>query len=100
MSDLGSLLARVSPWVWAGLCLAVAGVWVFVVPRPQLTAATGWRRFLLRWGHTLVWLLLAVSFGLRAIGWAGLADPVAAAGGLTYAAFLGALALGRGAPRD
>jgi hypothetical protein len=99
MPDLRSLLAAVSPWAWAGLCLAVAAVWVFVVPRPQLAGATGWRRFLLRWGHALVWLLLALSFGLRAAGQSGLADPVAAAGGLTYVAFLGALVISRAASR-
>jgi hypothetical protein len=100
MADFGSVLRGVSPYVWAGLCLAVAVVFALVAPKRQLAGTAGLRRFLLRWGHPLVWLLLALSFVWRAAGLAGLADPLAAAAGLTYVAFLGAMITRRVPPKN
>ncbi len=92
------------PWlIWAAVCLAVAGVYAVVVPRPKRAGATGapsppaWRRLVLRWAHALVWLLLATSCLLRAAGLAGaVPNAVALAAlplyGLFLVTFLGARA--------
>lgn len=86
--------------VWAGLLsLALAAVFTRLWPR-QAVGAAGWRYFLIRWGHAGVWLLLAVSFFLRAAGLSGLADPAAAAAGLTYLAFLAATFTRRAPPAN
>lgn len=59
------------PWaVWAVGCLVLAGVYVFVWPRPRTEAEAAarpvWRHVVLRWLHPGVWLVLASSFAVRA----------------------------------
>jgi hypothetical protein len=79
------------PWfVWAGLALVVAVVYSFVWPEKVGTAATGFRFFILRWGHALTWLLLALNFLLRGLSPSlnGAANLVALAGGGLYFLFL------------
>ncbi|MCU0494203.1 MAG: hypothetical protein MUD01_21645 [Chloroflexaceae bacterium] len=81
------------PWpVWGGLALLLALVWCFVWPSDKVSSTTGSMQFfLLRWGHALVWLLLATMCFLKASGTsmlAGWANAVGMLGGLTYAAFL------------
>ncbi len=76
------------PWiVLAAIALAVAVVYLFI----QTTGTvTGWRWLVLRWGHSLCWLLLAMAaLAKAAIGVPGpLAVPLAIAGGAVYAAFI------------
>ena len=56
------------PWfVWAGLALVVAVIYAFVWPQKAASVATGFRFFILRWGHALTWILLAVNFLLRGL---------------------------------
>jgi hypothetical protein len=79
------------PWfVWAGLALVVAVVYSFVWPQKAAAAATGFRFFILRWGHTLTWALLAINFLLRGLSPSlnGVANILALAGGLMYALFI------------
>jgi len=79
------------PWfVWAGLALVVAVVYSFVWPQKTATAATGFRFFILRWGHALTWVLLAINFLLRGLSPSlnGVANILALAGGLMYALFI------------
>ena len=79
------------PWfLWAGLALIVAVVYSFVLPHKAMDAATGFRFFVLRWGHTLTWTLLAVSFLLRGIGpdLNGGSSFFAMAGGVMYVLFM------------
>jgi hypothetical protein len=72
-----------------GLCLVVATVYTVVWPRPlRGIHRPVWQHLLLRWGHALVWLLLAGSFALRAAGQEGEANLLALAGGLLYVLFI------------
>jgi hypothetical protein len=79
------------PWfLWAGLALIVAVIWVYVGPHTKLTPTTGIRYFVIRWGHAITWLLLAISFFVRGINpsYNGLANLIAAAGGSVYLLFM------------
>ena len=79
------------PWlVWAGLALVVAIVYAFVWPQKAAMAAPGFRFLILRWGHALTWLLIAVHFLLRGLSPSlnGLANIMALAGGLMYLLFM------------
>jgi len=79
------------PWLaWAGLSLLVAIIYSFVWPKKVVTETTGLRYFIVRWGHALVWILLAINFVLRGISPSlnGAANFVAMAGGLMYVTFL------------
>lgn len=79
------------PWfAWAGLALVVAVIYsITLIPKEALTA-TGFRFFILRWGHALVWVLLTINFVLRGISpnLNGIANLVAAAGGVMYLLFM------------
>ena len=79
------------PWfVWAGLALVVAVVYSFVWPQKAAITSTGFRFFILRWGHALTWILLAVNFLLRGLSPSlnNVANIVALAGGLMYVLFM------------
>jgi len=78
------------PWfLWAVLALIVAVIYSFVWPHKAVETATGFRFFILRWGHALTWILLAVNFVLRGINpnLNGVANIIALLGGLMYALF-------------
>jgi hypothetical protein len=74
----------------AVVALILAGVFAVFIPNAdKVKAATGTPFLLARWGHSLVWLLLAASFAIRATQAApGLADLIAVLGGLTYLVFI------------
>jgi hypothetical protein len=79
------------PWfAWAGLALLVAAIYSVAWPKKAVTTTTGLRYFIVRWGHALVWVLLAINFLLRGLSPSlnGAADVIALAGGLMYVAFL------------
>ncbi|MCA9874300.1 MAG: hypothetical protein KC441_11615 [Anaerolineales bacterium] len=58
----------VSWWVWGLLALIPAVLFAFVWPKKKVGPdTTAVRYFWLRWGHSLVWLLLSVSFLLRSL---------------------------------
>ncbi len=78
-------------WTGAGLALVIAVVYFFVVPaETAYVDGIGW--LLLRFGHSLVWLLLALTGVGFALRW-----PDKLVGGLAwgalavYAAFLATL---------
>ena len=77
-------------FVWSGLALILAIVWVYVGPHTNMTADSSFRYFVIRRGHTLTWILLAVSFFLRGLSPSlnGVANLIALAGGLTYLLFM------------
>lgn len=83
---------NISWFVWSGLSLGVALVFVGFVPNAdKIHATTGLQRVILRWFHSLTWLLLALSFAMRGIPNETLntwANPVGLAGGIVYAIFL------------
>ena len=79
------------PWfLWAALALIVAVIYSFVWPNRNVTLTSGFRFFILRWGHALTWLLIAINFLLRGISPSlnGAANLIALAGGLIYILFL------------
>ena len=79
------------PWfLWAALALMVAVIYSFVWPHANVTLTSGFRFFILRWGHALAWVLLAINFLLRGLSpsLTSLANMIALAGGLMYVLFL------------
>lgn len=78
---------------WGAVCLAVALLWAFVWPAAEAAGAAGLRYFLIRWGHSLVWALLAAMCFMKAsgapavAGWGNLAGMAAL---LVYVSFLAA----------
>ena len=87
------------PWyVWGLACLAVAAVYLVAWPRPprksSAPARPPWRQFVLRWFHSLVWLLLALACFVQASQFAGggaVGGVLAVLAGLLYLVFMGAL---------
>lgn len=81
-------------WLLAAVvALIIAGVFAVFVPRAnQVNATEGLTFLIVRWGHSLVWVLLALSFLIRAFDLKPLlplANPLAMLGGLTYLLFIG-----------
>lgn len=60
-------VSRVSAWVWALPCFALAGIYAVVWwPSSAATSdSTSLTYFTLRWGHSVTWVLLALSFLVR-----------------------------------
>ena len=75
---------------WTVLALVIAVIFVYVWPHKAVTMTTGFRYFIVRWGHALTWILLAVSFFLRGVSplLNGVANLLAAMGGLAYLLFM------------
>ena len=79
------------PWfLWAGLAFLLAIVWVYIGPHTKMPAVPGVRYFIVRWGHALTWVLLAINFFLRGINpnLNGMANIIALLGGLVYFLFM------------
>ena len=72
------------------LALVIAVIFVYVGPHTKILVTPGLRYLVIRWGHALTWILLAVSFFLRGISPSlnGVANLIAAAGGLVYLLFI------------
>lgn len=77
--------------VWAILCLFVAAVYAFFWPSDRVVDAGALRFLVVRWGHSLAWVLLALMCSLKAFGnpsmanWGNLAGLLAL---LVYVAFV------------
>lgn len=65
-------------------CLLLAFAWLIAWPRAR-APERGPRRVILRWGHSLVWLMLALA---AFIGGTGVLGGLATAGPLAFAALL------------
>jgi hypothetical protein len=79
------------PWlVWAGAAFLVAVVYFFVWPHKTGATTTGFRFFVIRWGHALTWLLLTINFILRGSSpsLSGIANIIALFGALMYVLFI------------
>lgn len=75
-------------WViWAVLALIPAGLFYVFWPRPQKNSPT-WMFWVLRGGHSVVWVLLALSCLGRAWQLGGVAQFLSLLAGLTYAGFI------------
>ena len=83
---------NVRSFVWKMVALIVAGLVVSFWPHKVATETAGFRYFVIRWGHALAWLLLAVNFSrsVRGIGpeLNGGASFLALSGGLMYLLFI------------
>ncbi len=79
----------VSWFAWAGVAAVVGAVLTVVQIPKQTWQATGMTRVVLRWFHSIAWLLLALCFAVRGMapGLSSLADAVGLAGLGTYIAF-------------
>jgi len=78
---------------WGVICLAVAAVWAVVWPADRAAGAVGLRFFIARWGHAIVWALLAAMCFMKASGNRALeawSNPVGLAALLVYLSFLAA----------
>lgn len=77
-------------FVWAALALIVAVIYTFVWPQKAMATNTGFRFLVIRWGHALTWLLLAIHFALRGISPSlnGPANLIALTGGIVYLLFM------------
>lgn len=63
-----ALFAYAPPLVWAAACAVLALIYCFVWPRRRATGLRrGLRYLVLRWFHSLVWVLLGVSLALHAL---------------------------------
>lgn len=76
-------------WVCGVVALALTVLWAVVWPS-EASGSNGFRYLVVRWGHSLVWVLLGASFFVRMgpSGVQGLAEGLAVAGGACYLAFL------------
>lgn len=80
-------------WLWAAIGAAVVAlVYVFIVPNSEKgLATTGLQFFILRWFHSIVWVLLGISCLMRLssnetlLNWA---NPVGALGGIVYLVYI------------
>jgi quinol-cytochrome oxidoreductase complex cytochrome b subunit len=83
--------------LWGVLCLVIATVYFFVWPKPDPKGEPRpmWIRVILRWCHSVVWVLLAGVCVLVATGNLPLAEPVAYLALLLYAAFIVTLFIDR-----
>jgi hypothetical protein len=79
-------------FVWGLICLALAALWGFVWPSQRAAGADGPRLLLVRWGHCLVWLLLALMCFLRGSGGPAAAAWGSVAGLMALAVYLAFLA--------
>ena len=77
-------------FLWTALALVVAIIFVYIGPHNKLTMTPGFRYLVIRWGHALTWVLIAISFFLRGISPSlnGVANLIAAAGGFMYLLFM------------
>lgn len=81
------------PYVaWAAICLVVAVVWAVAWPHDRAVNAMGLRLFLIRWGHSITWGLLAVMCLMKASGQSGISDRGNLVGLLAVPAYLAFLA--------
>lgn len=80
----------VSMVVWSLLALGLAVVYLFIWPKPEPGAPSrpAWAQFVLRWFHSLVWVLLAAAFFLSGAGLARLAALPGLAALVLYGVFV------------
>ena len=80
-------------FIWALICLAIALVYYYVWPKPQKNTLPRprWARALLRYGHSLVWVLFGGVCLVWPLGATLLAQVLGLLALLLYAAFMAAM---------
>ncbi len=83
----------VSWFVWAGLAAALAAMFTVIQIPKQTSQTTGLTHIVLRWFHSVTWILLAMSFLLRGAAprLSSLADVIGLAGLGSYITFRSAI---------
>ena len=83
--------------IWGVVCLGVAALYYFVWPEPEADSAPrpAWMRLVLRWFHSLVWLLLAAACFLQSAGVSEIGRTVGGIGLLVYVVFMVTAAIDR-----
>lgn len=83
--------------VWAILCLGVATLYYFLWPKPKAGRPPRpmWMHLVLRWFHSLVWVLLALACFLAMGEQVSMAGVVARLAILAYLIFIIAVAVDR-----
>lgn len=79
------------PWLlWAGIAFIIAVIYTFVWPHKAAAEAEGFRFFILRWGHALVWILLTINLLLRGVdpSYDSVANWLGLVAGLIYILFV------------
>lgn len=91
MMNLGNTLFGIPLVFWGLGCLAVAAAYYRLWPQPspkRTQPRTGSQHFVLRYGHTLVWLLLAAGCFLAGAGYVPVGLGLAFASLPVYIVFL------------
>jgi hypothetical protein len=82
---------NISWWILGSLALVVALIYAIYVPKSDLVNSTKGLQFVIvRWFHSLVWVILAISFYMRGSGQKELsawANPTTLSGGIIYIVF-------------
>lgn len=90
--DVVAWIAQIPMWLWGVLASGVALAFALIVPSAEAVARLeGVTFWVVRWFHSVVWVLLAASFFVRAAHrpeWVPLANLLAMAGGVCYAVYL------------
>lgn len=55
--------------IWAAISAVITVVYYFVWPRPvnNINSRPLWRHIIIRWFHSLTWLLITISFIVRLV---------------------------------
>jgi len=91
MSALGNTLLGIPLVFWGFGCLAVAAAYYQLWPQPspkRQQSRTPFQHFALRYGHSLVWLLLAAGCFLAAFGYTAIGLGLASLSLPVYISFL------------
>lgn len=81
-------------WVYLAGCAALSLLWLFVWPSDRVSGDAGLRYFLLRWGHSLTWALLASACLCWALDALTAGTVLALASLPVYLAFMAAVFIG------
>lgn len=81
-------------WVYFAACLALSIVWLFIWPSGKVGPDAGLSYFLLRWGHSLTWALLAGACLCWALDAATVGTVLAVTSLPVYLAFMAAVFVG------
>lgn len=74
-------------WLFAALCLLVAVIYMAVVPA-EAVVRTGWQYMILRYGHSIVWILLACASGAWGVQMSRFMKMCLGGAALTYGLFV------------
>lgn len=99
---MGPTFIGVPLLVWGIVCLGVATLYYFVWPEPEADRPPrpAWMRLVLRWFHSLVWLLLAAACFLQYGSTAAIGQVVGFVGLLVYVVFIVTAAVDRSSRGD